>query len=230
MSAQKIINGDCLVEMRKFPDKSFDLVLTDPPYDISGAPPGDSEIMSLGKYNSGAFYDVTEGFDVSEVLSECRRILRKVNIFCFCSNRQIPEIMRWGQIQGFYTTLLVWNKTNSVPFANGVWRQDAEFIVHIREKGAYFEGDSEMKRKVVQMPINPSEYGHPTEKPIELIKKYILIGSKEGDKILDPFMGSGTTLVAAKQLNRNAVGIEISESYCKIAQTRLDSQPNSLFT
>ena len=60
---------------------------------------------------------------------------------------------------------------------------------------------------------------HPTEKPVELLEK--IIKANKGDTILDPFMGSGTTLVAAKMLNRNAVGIEISEKYCEIARQRL---------
>jgi len=63
---------------------------------------------------------------------------------------------------------------------------------------------------------------HPTQKPVELFKYLIQTYSKESDTILDPFLGSGTTLVAAKQLNRNAVGIEISEKYCEIARQRLN--------
>ena len=62
---------------------------------------------------------------------------------------------------------------------------------------------------------------HPTQKPIELFKYLVANFSKESDTILDPFLGSGTTLVAAKQLNRNAVGIEISPEYCEIARQRL---------
>ena len=61
---------------------------------------------------------------------------------------------------------------------------------------------------------------HPTEKPVDLIKQ--IIAANVGDTILDPFLGSGTTLVAAKQLNRNAVGIEISAEYCAIAKSRLE--------
>jgi site-specific DNA-methyltransferase (adenine-specific) len=62
---------------------------------------------------------------------------------------------------------------------------------------------------------------HETQKPLEIFKKLISVSSKESDTILDPFLGSGTTLVAAKQLNRNATGIEISPEYCKIAEDRL---------
>lgn len=63
--------------------------------------------------------------------------------------------------------------------------------------------------------------GHPSQKPIQLMKKLILENSKEGDTILDPFAGSGSTLVAAKSLGRNYIGIEIDEKYVKIAEDRL---------
>jgi site-specific DNA-methyltransferase (adenine-specific) len=217
----KIHNLDCLDFMRSLPDKCIDLVVTDPPYDISDSKPGNSELMSLGKYNADNFAELKNGFDVEVVFSEIVRIQKKVNCFIFCANKQIAEIMTIAQRGGYYVTLLVWNKTNSAPFANGVWRQDAEFIVHVRESGAYFEGNAEEKRKVVQMPTNPSQFGHPTEKPLNLIMKYVLIGSKEGDIVFDPFMGSGTTAVAAKQLGRKFLGCELSEKYVAIANERL---------
>ena len=65
---------------------------------------------------------------------------------------------------------------------------------------------------------------HPSQKPINLIKKLILEHTKEGDVVLDPFLGSGTTAVACKNLKRNYIGIEISEEYCKIARERLKQQ------
>jgi site-specific DNA-methyltransferase (adenine-specific) len=218
----KVIHGDCLEVMRQMPDKCVDLVLTDPPYEISDSQPGASELMSLGKYNSKDFGNVTIGFSVEETLGECLRLCKGgCNMFVFCSNKQISKIMGWGEKKGFYTTLLVWNKNNAAPFANGVWRQDAEFIVHIRESGAYFQGDAEIKKKVTIFPTNASQFGHPTEKPVELIKKFITIGSKEGDLIFDPFGGSCTTAVACKQMNRKYICIEKEAKYVSICNERL---------
>ena len=216
-----IYQGDCLELMKDIPDKSIDLVLTDPPYKISSLPPGNSELMSLGKYNSQNFVQITDGFAIENTLNEFKRILKKINIFIFCSNLQIPDIMQWGFNNKYYTTLLVWNKSNSAPFANGVWRQDAEFIIHIREKGAYFQGGAEIKRKITVLPTNPSQYGHPSEKPLKLIEKYLLIGSTENHIIFDPFLGSGTTAIACINTGRNFIGIEKDEEYFKIAQNRI---------
>jgi len=229
LELNKIHNVDCLEFMRTLPDKCIDLVLTDPPYEISSSKPGNSKLMSLGKYNSDNYIELTKGFDVDLIFGEFLRVLKSFNCFVFCSNDQLSKIMSWGESKGFYTTCLVWNKTNSAPFANNVWRQDIEFVVHIREKGAYFEGNSELKKKVIQLPTNHSTYGHPTEKPIEIIYKYLQIGSKEGDIIFDPFIGSGTTGVACQMLNRNYIGCEISPEYCKIAEDRIKAISNTLF-
>ena len=226
----KIHNIDCLEFMKQVPDKYFDLVLTDPPYDISKSPAGKSEYMSLQKFTSvGDLADISDGFDVDLVLNECLRILKKCNMFVFCSNKQVSKIMQWGESLGFYTTCLVWHKNNSAPFANGVWRGDIEFCIHIREKGAYFEGDASIKQKVTKLPASPSEFGHPTEKPIRLVDKYLRIGATQGHKVFDPFMGSGTTAVACKSLGIDFVGCELDADYVVIANKRLEAVQGSLF-
>ena len=224
----KIYNADCLEFMRSMPGNCVDLVVTDPPYEIAIK----GERGGLGKrpvYENGDLDKIANGFDIEAIFEEIKRISKKLNLFCFCSNSQLSKIMAWGEANGYYTTCLIWHKYNSTPFANGVWRQDAEFCVHIREKGAVFQGDARLKCKITKIANQASKYGHPTEKPLELIKKYILIGSSEGDLIFDPFMGSGTTAVACKELNRNFIGCEIESKYCGIAEKRLKETVKGLF-
>lgn len=226
----KIHHLDCLEFMKQVPDNYFDLVLTDPPYEISKSEAGKSSIMSLGKFTKdGKLSEISDGFDVDIVLNECLRILKKCNMFVFCSNKQVSKIMQWGELRGFYTTVLVWHKNNSAPFANGVWRGDIEFCIHIREKGSYFEGDASIKQKVTKLPANPSEFGHPTEKPIRLVDKYLRIGADKHHKIFDPFMGSGTTAVACKSLGLEWCGCELEADYVAIANKRLEAVQGSLF-
>ena len=217
----KLYHGDCLEILPQL-DVEVDLVLTDPPYELDNTPPGKNNLSTLGKAKSNKYKELCYGFNIEETFNKIKQ--EKVNMFVFCSNKQIPEIMSYGLSKDFYTTLLVWNKYNSPPFANGVWRQDLEFIVHIREKGGYFEGGSEIKKKCTVLPYNSTDIKHPTVKPTELINKYIKIGSKENDLILDPFLGSGTTAVAAESLNRRWIGIEREQKYCDIAIERLKNE------
>ena len=226
----KIHNMDCLEFMKTVPDNFFDLVLTDPPYEISKSDAGKTSTMSLGKFSStGKLAEISDGFNVDIVLNELLRVLKKCNMFIFCSNKQVSKIMKWGEDRDFYTTCLVWHKYNSAPFANGVWRSDIEFCIHIREKGAYFVGDASLKQKVTKLPNNPSEFGHPTEKPIALINKYLKIGATKGHKVFDPFMGSGTTAVACKSLGIDYVGCELDKDYYEIINKRLTQVQGSLF-
>jgi site-specific DNA-methyltransferase (adenine-specific) len=214
-----IYHGDCLDILPHL--EPVDLVLTDPPYVLSSAPPGESHYgMSLSKFEGEKYQDLTCGFDQEIVFPLVASVTQPFNLFCFCSNKQISDLMTWGESAGHVTTLLVWHKPNAAPFANGVWRGDAEFCIHIRGKGAVFQGNAEQKRKVTSSPTVRFD-GHPTVKPLSLVRKYIEIGSELGDVVLDPFMGSGTTLVAAKELGRKAIGIEISREYCDIAVKRL---------
>ena len=219
----KIHQGDCLPFMRSLPDKCVDLILTDPPYEISDSRPGKSELMSLGKYNGGDLASISKGFDI-KTIKEMGRVCVIPNMFIFCSNNQVPKIMQEGQKHFNYTTLLVWHKTNSAPFSNGVWRQDLEYCVHIRDKGGYFEGGAKEKQKCYTAPCNPSEYGHPTEKPIGIICKYLGVGSREGGIVFDPFMGSGTTAVACERLGRRWIGCELEPKYVDIANKRIEAE------
>ena len=229
MELNKIYNADCLEFMRSMPDSCVDLVVTDPPYVLDSTTPGKTSIGNTQKYKTAEYKKICSGFDIEAIFGELKRISKKFNLFCFCSNAQLSKIMAWGEANGYYTTCLVWHKYNAAPFANGVWRQDAEFCVHIREKGATFQGDAKLKCKITKIPNQASKYGHPTEKPIELIKKYVLIGSSEGDTVFDPFMGSGTTAAACKELNRNFIGCEIESKYCEMAEKRLRETVKGLF-
>jgi len=211
--------GDCL-EILPTLDK-VDAVVTDPPYELSDAGPGKSHYgMSLHKFDSVAYKDIVNGFDMDRLFGLAELICDPFNMFCFCSNKQISKIMGYHEAKQRSTNLLVWHKTNSAPFANGVWRGDAEFCIHAKDKGAYFEGNAKTKEKVTSHPT-VSDDRHPTVKPLPLVEKYIKIGSDSCQTILDPFMGSGTTGVACANLGRKFIGIEIEERYFQIACERI---------
>lgn len=219
MELNKIHNIDCLEFMKSMPDNCVDLVVTDPPYEIAM---GGGGILKKDRvYFGGQLDKIANGFDVETTLNEIERICKKVNIFMFCSNKQISKIMSWAEKKEYSPTCLVWYKPNAIPFTNNTFKSDLEYCIHIRESGVRLGGESKIKSKLSTHNSRKSQYGHPTEKPLVLIKKYILIGSKENELVFDPFMGSGTTAVACKELNRNFIGCEIEPKYCEIAEKRL---------
>lgn len=200
---------------------SVDAVLMDPPYVLSDAGPGDSHFgMSLNKFDSNDYKAIVSGFDL-DVFDELARICSPFNLFCFCSNKQVSQIMAYHEQRGRATTLCVWHKTNAAPFANGVWRGDLEYCVHARASGAVFVGNATEKKKVWEHPIVQDD-AHPTVKPLPIIKRQVGICSTEDQTILDPFMGSGTAGVAAASMARNFIGIEKDERHFATACHRIE--------
>ena len=115
--------------------------------------------------------------------------------------------------------LLTWNKTNPSPLINNTYLPDTEYIVHCYEAGRLYGGYQDKARFIVTS--NRQHLSHPNEKPLTVMSKLIATASDVGQIVLDPFMGSGSTLVACKQMSRKAIGIEREEKYCEIAARRL---------
>lgn len=122
--------------------------------------------------------------------------------------------------------ILTWHKTNPMPTHNNCYPPDTEYCLLFREKGTGMGGNMETLKKYYLSSINTQDkkdYLHPTIKPIKFVKDHIY-NSANNKKIvvLDPFAGSGTTCVAAKELGLDYIGFEINEKYYQIAQDRLN--------
>lgn len=152
--------------------------------------------------------------------------MKKTNIFIWCSKLQLLDIMNYYLAKkDINFELLVWNKTNPTPSTNNTWLPDIEYCLYFRESGVKLNDGYNLKSKFYQSPLNKSDkddYDHPTIKPLELVKRHILHTTQENDIIFDPFLGSGTTCVASKELGRKYLGFEINENYYNIAKNRLD--------
>lgn len=204
----KIICGDCLEVMKGMPDKCVDLVLTDPPYGVDMNKP-------FGSYSRPQVFDGDwdKCIPAKEYFDEMFRISK--NQIIFGGNYFTDYLSPTG-------AWLFWDKNNGdSTFADGelVW---TSFGFALRKIRVNWTGSASLKEDT---------HGkmHPTQKPIGIIGACIYRFSEEGQTILDPFLGSGTTAVACKQLKRNFIGIEISQKYCDIAQKRLDAQAEPLF-
>lgn len=168
--------------------------------------------------------DITEGIDY-KILDELIRVMKKIHIFIWCSKSQILPLMNFFiKKKECNFDLLTWNKTNPIPCANNTWLSDIEYCLYFREKGVPLNDEYEVKSKWFTSSINQKDkelYGHPTIKPLELVKRHLLHSTNENDIVLDTFMGSGTTAVACKELNRNFIGFELDKKYYEIACNRL---------
>lgn len=218
----QLMPGDCLELMKNIPDKSIDLVVTDPPYKIETS--GAGIYKQADKQYVKELNGMKDGFD-EKVLDELCRVMKKINIYFFCSQKQIvPLLDYFVKKKKCNWNLLCWHKTNPVPACCNKYLTDTEFILFFREKGIKIYGEFNTKFTYYITPLNQKDkkrFGHPTIKPLELVRNLVVNSSKEGDTVLDCFMGSGTTGVACKDTNRNFIGIEVDEQYVLIAEKRI---------
>lgn len=212
--------GDCLEVMKDIPDGSVDMVLTDPPYrTISG---GKKSNVSLSKSMGGNNGKVFKHNDISFSMwvPEVFRILKDNSHGYFMINfMNLFALQKELTKSGFKIhNLLVWQKNTCT--ASRWYMKNAEYTLFARKGAAKAINDP--SSKVVHSFNNPRDKRHPTEKPVGLMEYYIENSSTNLDTVFDPFMGSGTTGVAAKKLNRKFIGIELDEMYFNIAKDRID--------
>lgn len=207
--------------MRHLKDKSIDLVVTDPPYDVY-AGKGGGAFGHRSSFQEIEF--MSNGFDES-VLDELIRVMKKINIYIFCSQKQIPFLFHYFHEQhGCNWNLLTWHKTNPVPACKNKYLSDTEYIFFAREKGVPVNGEYKTKKTYYVTPLNTKEkkiYNHPTVKPQLILNNLIINSSAEDGVVLDPFMGSGSTGVAAIKNDRRFIGFEIIQEYVETAQHRV---------
>ena len=224
----KIIQGDCLEVMKGFPDESVDCVITDPPYNIGGE---SSKITKVGeeiKRNTEALGDWDNIPDylkwTTKWLKEVYRVC-KGGVFSFFDLNEIGKLRDIGKEIGFYPkTFFVMVKDNPIPhFHKSGYRNGFEMgLMLMKNEDVTFNFLSQEEMiNVKNYTIGNKKTEHPTEKPESIIKHLVKVLSNDGDLVLDPFLGSGTTCIATKKLNRDFIGIEKEEKYVKIARERL---------
>lgn len=228
MELNKIYNGDCYELIKQIPDKSIDLIITDPPYEFGtgGISTGIfKNRKSAGTYQEIHDTDLGSGIDLS-ILNEYVRVLKKINIYIWCNKEQIYDYLTFFvKERNCNWEMLVWAKSNPAPFVGGHYLKDKEYCLFFREKGVKLNGDYHSLKTCFFTNTNTEDkekYGHPTIKPLDLIKQLIKNSSERGGVVLDTFVGSGTTCVGAKELDRQFIGFELNEKYYKIAVDRLN--------
>jgi site-specific DNA-methyltransferase (adenine-specific) len=192
---------------------SIDLVLTDPPYGIS----------YVSNYRQQKFDAIAHDHAVPvEWVSELRRVAKfRTAVYWFACDDSLEETRNALLSIGFgLNTMLVWDKQVFTAGNLNDYGQQTEYIVFGTNGPTRLNGSRDPNLLSVPR-INPRVMVHPTEKPIPLLSYLIMRSTGADEVVLDPFAGSGSTLIAAKDLGRKAIGIEIEERYCEIAATRL---------
>ena len=220
----QLFNDDCLNILKNISDKSIDLVVIDPPYKIVAGGNGGCFGVDKRAYHK-EIKTLSDGI-TNDVLNELVRVMKKINIYIWCNKNQLRQYIDYFENLGCTTDLITWHKTNPVPTCNDKYLSDTEYILFFREKGIKIYGSYETKKKYYVTTTNKEDkkkYNHPTIKPLNIIKNLIQNSSKENEIVLDCFMGSGTTGVACKELNRDFIGIEIDKKYFDIAKERIEN-------
>ncbi len=208
-----VVLGNCLDVMANMADNSVDLVVTDPPFGIVNR-----ESQGLRNLDKGSADVVT--VDINQWLPEVLRVLGDGSFYSFCGLNQISEIYNTLVDNGMAVRFGAWKKTNPSPM-NGdkIWLFGLQPIIYGKTRGATFNEHCStllFESKVVR------GVPHPTPKSVEIVTKLILTSTNEGDIVFDPFMGSGTTALAALSCGRRFYGCDINEDYITLTNERIN--------
>lgn len=212
-------NKDCFELMSEIPDESVDLVVTDPPYNMGYSGRGKVNEFSDFANDNLTPEEHTRWF--KDVLKELHRILKNnTAIYIFIDFRNYSRL--YNAIEEYFCikNCIVWDKT-SIGMGQ-CYRFQHEFIIYAHKGKPTLNFPKRNVSDVWHIKrANTRQYKHPTQKPLDVIKLPIMYSSNPGDVVCDPFLGSGTTAVACKELKRNFIGSELDNNYCDIAVERL---------
>lgn len=212
----RLIQGDCLKVLPTLEDESIDIVLTDPPYGISRT--SNIHTMKDRLRRTGIdFGDWDDTKVVKAVLPEIERVLKpKGSMLMFYDQMKIHEIAIMNPRRCIY-----WKKTNPFPMRQNPFPlSSVECILYsTKSKTGTYNGKGEHNWFECRSPL-PFERFHPTQKPEKLMAWLLTLFSNEGDIVLDPFLGSGTTMKVSQDLGRSCIGIEVNRKDCDVVKKR----------
>ena len=225
-----ILRADSREIIKRIPDNSVDFILTDPPYNLGQHSTGNIPLPGRSAMNNDvAEWDMID-FNPEEWADEFIRILKPTgNLFIFTSYNQLG---RWyNSLDHKFDTsnFMIWHKTNPAPkiYKAGFLNSCEMIFTCWNKKHTWnFISQAEMhnfiESSICMKPERLSNPKHPAQKPVSILRKMIEIASNENDIVFDPFMGVGSTGVAALSLNRRFIGVEIDESYYEAAKKRIN--------
>lgn len=220
MELDIIYNEDCIEGMKKIPDSSIDLIVTDPPYLMKYK-------TNRRKDNSHKFCSEIAGDDDLELIinyiKECYRIMKNDSAcYMFCNSNKVDVFKREIEKVGFnIKNIIVWVKNNwSAGDLKSAYGKQYEFILYVN-KGRRLINGSRLTDVWEFNRVSEKKQLHQNQKPVELIKQCIKKSSDPGAIVFDGFMGSGTTAIACIDTDRHYIGYELDPEYYKVANNRI---------
>ena len=226
-----ILRADSRDIIKRIPDNSVDFILTDPPYNLGQHSTGNIPLPGRTAMNNDvAEWDMID-FNPEEWADDFIRILKPTgNLFIFTSYNQLGRWYNCLDHKFDTSNFMIWHKTNPAPkvykagFLNSC---EMVFTCWNKRHTWNFISQAEMhnfiESSICMKPERLSNPKHPAQKPVAILSKMIQIASNENDIVFDPFMGVGSTGVAAINLNRRFIGVELDETYYEAAKKRIDA-------
>lgn len=237
MSDVILYNEDCIQAMTRIADHSINLILTDPPYNLGNFMISrDTNLKKMRDNFFGAAgwdnlkYDewakAMDGF-----FEQAARVMEKGgSMIVFMAAIKVETTISLAEKYGFYyKTTGIWHKLNPMPrnmnlhFVNST---ETWIYFTYKTRTGTFNNNGAVLHDFIETAVTPAserKYGkHPTQKPEILMRHFVEVLSNDGDWVLDPFMGSGTSGVVAKRTGRNFIGIELDENYFDMAKKRIE--------
>ncbi|CAN5552880.1 site-specific DNA-methyltransferase [soil metagenome] len=236
-----IYRADCVELMRLMPTGSVDVIFADPPYRLStgGVTLKSGRIASVDKGSWDRSMGLREDHEFNlRWLKEARRILKPEGTLWVTGTHHIIFSLGFALQQLRYRIIndVIWHKPNATPNAlhttfthaheTLLWASKGKGVRHTFNYDLINSpdptGQVSSVWRMMTVPRNEKLHGyHPTQKPLRLVRRALLASTKEGALVFDPFAGSGTTAVAAKELNRFFVGSELESEYAELAARRI---------
>jgi site-specific DNA-methyltransferase (adenine-specific)/modification methylase len=225
-----LLHGDSKTLIKRIPNNYVDFLLTDPPYNIGKHSTGNIPLPGRTPMNNDiADWDHVD-FNPEEWVDEFMRVLKPTgNLFIFTSYNQLGRWYNCLDNRFDTSQFMIWHKTNPAPkiFKAGFLNScEMIFCCWNKRHTWNFISQTEMhnffESPVCMSPERLKQPKHPAQKPTALLKKLIKIASNERDVVFDPFMGVGSSGIAALGLNRKYIGVEINDIYFKAAQDRIE--------
>ena len=226
IDAPNIHLGSCLEHMTNIKSESIDLIVTDPPYGINiGKSQTFGKSSPQATYSDGDF----ETFDLlDKAFAEMYRVLKQnTHMYMFFGIDKYQTVRDLLEKHGFevHRLPIIWDKgSGSYPSQSTTFVHSYEPFLHISKGKRRLNGTPRDVYAVKRVP--PNQKVHPTEKPTGLLRDLIELSSLPGETVLDPFAGSGATLVAAKEKNRKGIGIELDPKFHKAIIDRIGGEGN----